>query len=123
MARSILIQQNIHPDIQDYVGGGHKNILDQVIKTVESNIVVVIGMRQNPVCKAVKKNLDKANIKFEYLEFGSYLSQWKRRLAIKLWSGWPTFPMVFVNGVLVGGNQEAVKLIESGEFNKLIERS
>ena len=24
----------------------------------------------------------------------------------KMWTGWPTFPMVFVNGVLVGGPKE-----------------
>jgi hypothetical protein len=33
-----------------------------------------------------------------YLEYGSYFSKWKERLAIKLWSGWPTFPQVFVDG-------------------------
>ncbi|HEY0845709.1 MAG TPA: glutaredoxin, partial [Noviherbaspirillum sp.] len=33
--------------------------------------------------------------------------------------GWPTFPMVFVNGVLVGGANDLQKLIESGEFAQM----
>ena len=34
-----------------------------------------------------------AGIDFYYLEYGSYFSQWHRRLALKMWTGWPTFPM------------------------------
>jgi glutaredoxin-related protein len=33
-----------------------------------------------------------------------------------MWTGWQTFPMVFVKGVLVGGANEVKKLIESGEL-------
>ena len=39
-----------------------------------------------------------------------------RRLALKMWTGWPTFPMVFVKGVLIGGASDLAKLIESGEL-------
>jgi len=38
-----------------------------------------------------------------------------RRLALKMWTGWPTFPMVFVKGVLIGGADELARLIEKGE--------
>ena len=40
----------------------------------------------------------------------------RRRLALKMWTGWPTFPMVFVKGVLIGGASDLAKLIESGEL-------
>jgi glutaredoxin-related protein len=33
-----------------------------------------------------------------------------------MWTGWPTFPMVFVRGVLVGGASDLIKLIESEEL-------
>jgi glutaredoxin-related protein len=59
-------------------------------------------------------------VPFEYLEFGSYLSDWKRRLALKMWTGWPTIPMVFVKGVLVGGAEDLVRLINSGELKNLL---
>jgi glutaredoxin-related protein len=120
MARSLLSETNIHDRIHSKVGGGHQSIIDDVIQAINSNKVLVVGMRQNPVCKSVKKKLDGANLTYEYLEYGSYLSQWKPRLAIKMWSGWPTFPMVFINGSLVGGNYELEKLISSGELNKLL---
>ncbi|MNR59923.1 hypothetical protein D3C85_1812870 [compost metagenome] len=55
-----------------------------------------------------------------YLEYGSYLSQWRRRTALKMWSGWPTLPMVFINGALVGGFQDLKKLVDSGEFTALV---
>ena len=58
--------------------------------------------------------LDDAGVKFTYLEYGSYVSQWKQRLALKLWAGFPTFPMVFVDGSLVGGHAQLVALLASG---------
>jgi glutaredoxin-related protein len=37
-----------------------------------------------------------------------------------LWTGWPTFPMVFVKGVLVGGADDLEKLINGGELARLL---
>jgi glutaredoxin-related protein len=45
---------------------------------------------------------------------------WKQRLAIKMWSGWPTFPQVFVRGVLVGGFEDTRKALEDGSLKKLL---
>jgi len=56
----------------------------------------------------------------QYLEYGSYLSRWRERLALKMWTGWPTFPMVFVKGVLIGGADDLAKLIASGELKRLL---
>src|SRR5262245_50702279 len=77
--------------------------LREIVEAVESHPVVVIGMAQNPHVRNVRGALRQAGIAYEYLEYGSYFSEWRRRLAIKLWSGWPTFPQVFVRGVLLGG--------------------
>ena len=77
-------------------------------------------MRQNPAPKLARRVLDAAGIAYKYLEYGSYLSEWRRRNALKMWTGWPTFPMVFVKGVLVGGADDLEKLIASGELAKLL---
>ena len=53
-----------------------------------------------------------------YLEYGSYFSEWKRRLAIKLWSGWPTFPQVFVRGTLLGGEDATVAALADGSLKQ-----
>jgi glutaredoxin-related protein len=37
-----------------------------------------------------------------------------------MWSGWPTLPMVFVKGQLVGGADDLQKLIDSGELRRLL---
>jgi len=85
---------------------------------VAAHDVVVVGMKQNPFPRRALKARTEAKIPFHYLEYGSYFNTWRRRTALKLWTGWPTFPMIFVKGVLIGGAQEASKLIESGELAK-----
>lgn len=123
MTRLLLSNDNIHNRIQSKIGGGHQSVVEEVIDAANNHTVLVVGMRQNPVCKSVVKRLKSSDIEFEYMEYGSYLKDWKLRLAIKMWSGWPTFPMVFVNGSLVGGNYEVAKLIESGEMQALLTAS
>ena len=66
-----------------------------------------------------EKALDAAGQAHAYLEYGNYFNTWRRRNALKMWTGWPTFPMVFLKGTLVGGAQELKALIDSGELKKL----
>jgi monothiol glutaredoxin len=94
--------------------------IEQIRKAIDSTDVVVVGMAQNPHVKNVRKALEAAKVPFEYLEYGSYLSEWKRRLAIKMWSGWPTFPQVFVKGVLVGGEDLTKEALADGSLQKRI---
>jgi monothiol glutaredoxin len=94
----------------------HADVVDEVRRTVESDQLVVVGMAQNPFVKKARAALKAAGLKFTYLEYGSYTSQWKRRLAIKMWSGFPTFPQVFVRGVLIGGNHELQAMIADGSL-------
>jgi glutaredoxin-related protein len=77
-------------------------------------------MAQNPFPKKARKALDAAGVPHQYLQFGSYLGEWRRRNALKMWTGWPTFPMVFVKGTLVGGAGELERIIASGELTKLL---
>jgi glutaredoxin-related protein len=98
------------------MGAFHADVVREVEATVERDAVVVVGMAQNPHVKNVRKALDDAKIAFTYLEYGSYLSEWKKRLAIKLWSGWSTFPQVFVKGVLLGGEDLTKAAIADGSL-------
>jgi glutaredoxin len=75
-------------------------------------------MAQNPVVKAARKLLAEEGVAYTYLEYGSYLSKWKERLALKLWAGFPTFPMVFIDGALVGGNRELAARKAAGTLKK-----
>ncbi len=119
MTRQLLDENSIHAAIRDRIGGTDTDALEEVIGAIADYPVVVVGMAQNPYCKKVRKQLDTAGVAFKYLEYGSYTKEWQRRLVLKMWSGWPTFPMVFVKGQLVGGNKEVQGLLESGELQKL----
>jgi glutaredoxin-related protein len=120
MPRAILDEAQIHPAIRDKVAGNHRDLVEEVQAAIRSHDVVVVGMAQNPHPRRAKKALAAAGIPFEYLEYGSYLSTWRRRNALKMWTGWPTFPMVFVKGTLVGGADDLERLIASGELQKLL---
>jgi monothiol glutaredoxin len=102
-SRPVLDPNRIAPAAAEKLQSFHRDVVDEVAAAVETHTVVVVGMAQNPHVKNVRKALAEANIEFHYLEYGSYFSEWKKRLAIKQWSGWPTFPQVFVRGVLIGG--------------------
>ncbi len=99
----------------------HADVIAAVEKAVGSDDVVVVGMSQNPHPKRAKKALDAAGVKYTYLEYGSYASMWQPRLAIKMWSGWPTFPQVFVKGELIGGADETIAALADGSLKKQLE--
>lgn len=120
MSRPVLEESAIHPAIRARIEGLHADLIARVQKVVADHDVVVLGMRGNPVVTKARKALDGAGVAHEYLELGSYFSQWRRRNALKMWTGWPTFPMVFVRGVLVGGAEDLQKLIDAGELKALL---
>jgi glutaredoxin-related protein len=116
MPRTILPEAQIHPAVRDKIANYRTDIVKEVQAAVAANDIVVAGMRHNPFPKKARKLLDAAGLAYQYLEYGSYLGEWRRRLALKLWTGWPTFPMVFVKGVLIGGADDLARLIASGEL-------
>jgi glutaredoxin-related protein len=120
MPRSILEESRLHPAIRDKVANLHADIVHNVQAAAASNRILVVGMAGNPHCRRVRQLLDGAGLPYQYLEFGSYFSQWRRRNALKMWTGWPTFPMVFAKGVLMGGADDLQRLLASGEFNRFL---
>jgi len=120
MPRPILDESRIHPAIRGKIASHQQAIVQEVMGAVQANDVVVVGMGMNPFPKKVCKALDAAGQPYKYLEYGNYFNTWRERNALKLWTGWPTFPMVFVRGTLVGGANDLQALMASGEFKKLL---
>ena len=120
MPRTTLEEARLHPAIRDKVANHHADIVHNVQAAASSNPVLVVGMAQNPFCKRARRALEAAHQPYQYLEYGSYFSQWRPRGSLKMWAGWPTFPMVFVKGALVGGHADLKKLIDSGELKRLL---
>ena len=113
-----LSTDKISPAVTEAVSAFHRGIVEEVAAAVARDPVVVVGMAQNPVVKKARKLLDAEGIKFTYIEYGSYFSKWKERLAIKLWAGFPTFPMVFLDGTLVGGCSDLERLRDEGKLKR-----
>ncbi|MET3494702.1 glutaredoxin [Variovorax boronicumulans] len=123
MPRPVLEEARIHPAIRAKVAESRQTIVREVIAAVAAHDVVVVGMGINPHPKRALRALDAIQQPCKYLEYGSYLSRWRDRSALKMWTGWPTFPMVFVKGMLVGGAADLQKLIDSGELKGLLVRT
>ena len=120
MTRSVLAEEQLHPAIRDRVASAHAATVHAVQAVAAMHPVLVVGMAGNPWCRRARRMLDGAGQAHHYLEYGSYLSAWQPRLALKMWTGWPTFPMVFVRGRLVGGAQDLGALMRSGELQRLL---
>lgn len=116
MSRPVLDESRLHPAIRERVAGFNAGILGEVQAAIAAHAVVVVGMTQNPYPKKARRLLDTQKIAYKYLEYGSYFKDWQRRLALKMWTGWPTLPMVFVKGTLIGGADNLQALIDSGEL-------
>jgi len=121
VGRPIFDEARIHPAIRSKIAEWHTDIVKEVQDVVAAKDLVVVGMQMNPFPWKARKLLDAARIEYTYLEYGSYLSGYRRRLPLKLWTGWQTFPMVFVRGVLIGGASELEKLLQSGELKQRLE--
>ena len=120
MPRTILEEARLHPAIRERVGNLNADIVHNVQAAATSNPVLVVGMAGNPHVRRARKALAAAGIAYQYLGFGSYLGGWRRRNALKMWTGWPTFPMVFVKGTLIGGFDDLARLIASGELKAML---
>jgi glutaredoxin-related protein len=120
MPRSVLDESHIHPAIREKIASHEQDIVREVQAAVATHAVLVVGMGMNPFPKKARKVLDAAGVTYQYLEYGNYLNNWRRRNALKMWTGWPTFPMVFAKGTLIGGASDLINLIDSGELKKLL---
>lgn len=116
MPRLLLDESRVHPAIREKIAALHADLVHEVEAAIAANDIVVIGMAQNPNVRRARRMLESAKLPFKYLEYGNYLNKWRRRNALKMWTGWPTFPMVFVKGVLIGGADDLNRLLHSGEL-------
>ena len=60
------------------------------------------------------------NAKFAYMNI---FEDPEIREGLKVYSNWPTFPQLYVNGELIGGCDIALELYESGELKEIIDEA
>jgi glutaredoxin-related protein len=95
--------------------------VQQVRDAIAQQPVLVVGMGWNPHVGRARRLLDAAGIAHHDLDHGNYLTGWRERLAVKLMVGWPTFPMVFVKGVFVGGASDLDAALRDGTVQRLLD--
>ncbi len=120
VARVTFNAAHVHPAIAGQLGSYQAELISRVEQLVQQHDVVIVGMSMNPFPGRARKLLDAQGIGYEYLGLGSYLSQWRPRLGLKMWTGWPTFPMIFVKRTFIGGFGDLKRLVDSGELAKLL---
>lgn len=111
----------VHPAVAAAQAQFHVDLVQEVAQAAASEPVVVVGVSGLMPGKQARRILDERNIPYRYLEYGSYFSGWRRRLALKMWLGWPTFPLVFIRGTFVGGASDLQTLADSGELQSLLD--
>ena len=121
MTRPILDEQHIHPTLREKIANNRVAIVKEVQQAIATHDVVIVGMAINPAPRKARKLLDAAGIPYKYLEYGSYFRDWRRRTALKMWTGWQTFPMIFVKGTFIGGASDMKTLLDSGELQRLLD--
>ena len=110
MTRAILDESRVHPAIRGRISEEGRAVIAEVEAAVAANAIVVVGMAWNPFPRKARKWLDGAGIAYKYIGYGSYASDWRKRLPLKLWTGWTTFPMIFVKGEFIGGCNDLMRL-------------
>ncbi len=121
MPRRTFDPARVHSSIADTQASFHRSHIEEVEAAIAAHDVVVVGMAQNPFPRKARKALDARSIAYHYIEYGSYMSKWKERLALKMWVGWPTIPMIFVKGTFIGGATDLEKLLASGEIDAMLQ--
>jgi monothiol glutaredoxin len=97
--------------------------LKQELDTITTKDKVVLFMKGNkefPQCgfsDAVVKVL-----KFYEVDFATYdiLSRPDLRSGMKIYSQWPTFPQLYINGEFIGGCDIAMEMHQNGELKPLL---
>lgn len=98
------------------------DVIERIKAQVESNPVLLYmkGTPDFPQCgfsgKAVQI-LAHCGVEFAYVNI---FEDPEIRESLKIFSNWPTFPQLYVNGELVGGSDIMMQLFESGELQKMV---
>lgn len=79
--------------------------------------VLIYSKDPCPYCVAAKRFLTEKNVAFEEKDL---TNDPEEMLRLKDETGWRTFPMIFINGKLIGGYQDIKELDEQGKLDELL---
>ncbi len=97
--------------------------INETIKSqLEENPIILYmkGSPQAPQCGFSAKTVQALMACGERFAFVNILDNPELREGLKIYSSWPTFPQLYINGELVGGCDIVLELSESGELARMV---
>jgi monothiol glutaredoxin len=98
------------------------DIMETIKEQLENNPIILFmkGTPQMPQCGFSAKTVQALMACGERFAYVNILEQPEIRENLKIYSNWPTFPQLYVNGELVGGCDIVTEMSENGELKELI---
>jgi monothiol glutaredoxin len=98
------------------------SVMDTIKEQIEGNPIILYmkGSPQQPQCGFSAKTSQALMACEERFAFINILEHPDIRENLKIYSNWPTFPQLYINGELVGGCDIVSELYESGELKKMV---
>ena len=103
-------------DAQNEIALFQQPFVEELQCMINNFEIVVVGVQLNSKSRQVSTLLQASEHDFKELYLRPWLMDRRKKLAVMLWSGWPTFPQVFIRGMLIGGEQELRRAIQNGEL-------
>lgn len=97
--------------------------INETIKSQLGDNPVILYMKgspQAPQCGFSAKTVQALMACGERFAFVNILDNQELREALKVYSSWPTYPQLYVNGELVGGCDIVLEMSESGELAQVV---
>ena len=109
-------------EVAEEAAGQELDLNDRIKGIIGSSSLVLFmkGNPQMPQCGFSANTISMLNtLDVEYKTF-DILSDMDIREGVKVFSNWPTYPQLYVNGQLVGGNDIITEMFHSGELQSYI---
>lgn len=102
-----------------------KDLNDQIENLLKSGKIVLFmkGNAQMPQCGFSANSV--AILKHLGVSFKTFniLNDPEIRQGLKEYSNWPTYPQLYVNGKLIGGNDVITEMYQSGELQEYLKNN
>ncbi|EMP57187.1 glutaredoxin-like protein [Marinobacter santoriniensis NKSG1] len=97
--------------------------INETIKSqLDENPIILYmkGTPQAPQCGFSAKTVQALMACGERFAFVNILDNQELREGLKVYSSWPTYPQLYINGELLGGCDIVLEMSESGELAKVV---
>ncbi len=104
---------------------GDSDVLEKIKNQIKTHSLLLYmkGTPQFPQCGFSAQVAQMLKLSRANFAFVNILENPDIRQALPGYANWPTFPQLYLNGVLIGGCDIATELYESGELHTMLEQA